>query len=266
MSLMRAALRLQAIEALNSDPVIAAMVQGRVYDSRISAFDHREPVPTILLTSEETKGRAWSEQNGGAPFDLRCDLVMEIAMNAVAPVTLEGGETVEAIGYAASDREMEADLDLLEERAIEVLTRGETVQARLLRTLVVQKATEMASSRFATDQTGEKFAVHLVTLKVQLFTPEAEDVFLVPTGLFAALPEPLRTIAAASDPDGSVRSTCERLAGRLAPAAPGPVPPRFTGADMVMAPQTLDPAITPDRAGDIAAGRTLSAAAVIPVP
>ncbi|MGU3665810.1 hypothetical protein ACLBX9_16650 [Methylobacterium sp. A49B] len=265
MSLMRTALRLQAIEALNSDPVIDAMVQGRVYDSRIANFDHREPVPTILLTSEETKGEAWSHQNGGAPFGLACDLVLEIAMNAVGQVSVEGGDPFEAIGYAATDRELEADLDLIEERAIEILTRGETTAAQLLRT-VVKRVPTVACSRFATDQTGEKFAVHLVTLRVELFTPEDADAFDVPTGPYALLPEPLRTIAEASDPAGSVRSTCDLLVSRLSPL-PVPVEPApFTGADMILAPQVLDADDAPDRAADLAAGRTIAVTATIPSP
>lgn len=266
MSLIRAALRFQAVETLNADPVIAAMTQGRVYDSRISAFDHRDPVPTILLTAEETKGEAWSHQNGGAPFELTCDLVLEIAMNAVAMVQIPGqDDPVEAIGYAATDRELEADLDLLEERAIECLTRGDTPQARLLRT-IVKRVPSIATSRFATDQTGEKFAVHLLTLKVVLFTPEDGDPFDVPTGPYALLPDPLRSICAASDPDGSVRATCDLLVSRLAPLPVPSEPERFTGADTILAPQVLDPAITPNRAGDTAAGRIVAFATDKPAP
>ena len=268
MSLIRAALRLQAIETLNSDPVLDAMVQGRTYDSRISAFDHKEPVPTILVTTEETKGEAWSKQNGGAPFDLSCDLVLEIAMNAVGTVTTdrEGNpiEPYEAIGYAATDSEIEIDLDLIEHRAVEVLTQGETAQARLLRDHVVRRVPHVASSRFATDQTGEKFAVHLVTLRVELFTSEDEDPFAPATGPYAVLPEPLRTIAAASDPAGLPRSICDRLAVRLSPGGTPTAPTAITGADMVLALQSLDPATAPDRDADIAAGRTVSLAAPIP--
>jgi len=268
-SLIRAACRLQAIETLNSDPVLDGMCQGRVYDSRISAFDHKDPVPTILVTTEETKGEAWSHQNGGAPFGLACDLVLEIAMNSVGTFAFDPQgnpvEPYEALGYAATDAELEADLDLLEERAIEILTRGETAAAQLLRT-VIKRVPHVASSRFATDQTGEKFAVHLVTLRVELFTPEDADAFDVATGPYALLPEPLRTIAASSDPDGLPRSICDRLIARMSPV-PAPVPPTpFTGADMILAPQVLDAADAPNRVADIAAGRTIAVAATIPAP
>lgn len=266
MSLIRTGLRFQAIETLLADPVIAPMVDGRVYDSRISAFDHRDPVPTILVYTEETKGEAWERQNGGAPFGLVCDLVLEIAMNAVATLSVtDGDEPVEAIGYAATDRELEADLDLIEERAVEALTRGDTAAARLLRAAVIKRVPSIASTRFATDQTGEKFAVHLLTLKVELFTPEDADPFAVPTGPYAVLPDPIRSICEASAPGGSVRTTCDLLVSRLTPAAPVP-PQRFTGADMILAPQTLDPAHTPDRAADAAADRTVAFATDKPAP
>ena len=263
MSLARAALRLQAIEALNADPVLAPLLAGRVYDSRISAFDHREPVPTILLTTEETKGEAISVQNGGGPFWLSCDLVLEIAMNAVSAFSGTDGGSFEAIAYAATDRELEAQLDLIEDRAILALTSGETAASRLLRDAVIRRVTHIASSRFATDQTGEKFAVHLVTLRIDLLTPEPEDPFDVPTGPFAVLPVPIRAICAASDPDGSVRTTCDLLVASLTPLGTPAQPAPFTGADMILAPQSLDPGTTPDRGADIAAGRTIALAATI---
>lgn len=275
MSLIRMALRLQAIEALNADPVLAAMIEGRVYDSRISAFDHREPVPTILLTAEETKGDAYDKQNGGEPFDLTCDLVLEIAMNAVGQVTTADGASFEAIGYAATDRELEALLDLIEDRAIHALCSGETDAARLLRADVIKRVSRVATSRFATDQTGEKFAVHLVTLTIVLFTYQPDDPFEVPAGEFAALPQPLRAIAEASAPDGSVRDTCRLIAAKLTPVAPAAsgsgdgtpaaVAP-LTGADMILAPQGLDPDTAPDQSADIGAGRVISVAATITQP
>lgn len=273
MSLIRTALRLQAIEALNSDPVIDGMVQGRVYDSRISAFDHREPMPTILVTAEETKGEPWSHQNGGAPFGLTCDLTLEIAMNALGIVTGTDGTPIidpdtnspmQGVGYVGTDRKLEAALDLIEERAIDILTRGETSQAQLLSTTVIKRCVEMKSSRFGTDQTSERFAVRLLTLTVALFTPEPDDAFDVPTGPYALLPQPLRAIAEASAPAGSVRATCDLLVNRLSPL-PAPVAPApFSGADMILAPQALDAADAPDRAADIAAGRTVAVAATIP--
>ena len=207
MSLARTALRLQAIEALNSDPVILALVQGRVFDSRISALDHREPVPVILVTTEETKGEAWSVQNGGLPFKASCDLIIEIGMNALAEAVDEHGNAVldgdgapvQLIARATTDRELEAQLDLIEERAIAILTVGETPAAELLRSAIVRRVPRIASSRFATDQTGEKLAIHLLTLSVDFLNPEDDEPLSPPTGAYASLPEPLRTVGRGLD-------------------------------------------------------------------
>lgn len=248
MSLARTALRLQAIEALNAEPVICALVQGRCFDSRIGAIDHREPVPVILVTTEETKGDAWERQNGGGTFAQSCDLVLEVAMNLV-----EGADDDLTIGVVSTDRELEACLDLIEEHAILALTDAPSSAAKLLRTNVVRRVSKFASARFATDQTGEKLAIRLLTLTVELFTYEPDDPFDLIEGPFAALPEPLRTIAAAL-PAGSARETCAQLAARLTAPAPPPLP-GFTGADLVFAPQVG--AGPPDRTDDIAADRVV---------
>ena len=256
MSLIRTALRFQAIEVLNADPVIDGLVRGRVYDSRIGVFDHREPVPVIVVTTEETKGEAWDRQNGGMPFRTSCDLVVEIAMNVVA-----GPEDQQVLGYVATDSELEAFLDLIEERTIQALAAGDTSQAVLLREHVVRRFGKIASQRFATDQTGEKLAIHLLTLTVDLCDPPADDIFDPPTGEFAALPEPLRTLAPHFLPGLGPRETCTLLAGKLPAPTPPPGVPPFAGVDLVLVPQPLDPATTPDRAADLAAGRFVGLAA-----
>jgi len=254
MSLARTALRLQAIEALNADPVVDFFVQGRIYDSRIADFDHREPVPVMVLTTEEDEAEAWSKNNGGAPFNHVCDLVIEIAMNAVSG---QGDEM--ALNYVGTDRELEAMLDLLEERAVEAITAGETPQAYLLRTAVTRRVPKMKSSRFATDQTGEKLAIRLLTLRVELKGEDQRDVRDVPAGPFAQLPEPLRTVAAGL-PEGSGRQTCVKLNAAL--SAEPRIP--FLGADITHAPQPFDPDIAPDRAHDIATGATVGDRVAIP--
>lgn len=249
MSLTRTALRLQAIETLNSEPLIAAVVEGRCFDSRISALNHREPVPVILVTTEETKGEGWSQQNGGAPFNLSCDLVLEIAMNVLG----DDGNGNPVVGVVSTDRALEAFLDLIEEAAIEVLTVGETPAARLLRRVVTRRAPRFASSRFATDQTGERLAIRLLTLSVDLQTHEPGTPLDAPTGAYANLPEPLRSVALAL-PEGSARKTCDALAARLSPATAT----RFAGVDALLAPQALDPATPPDWDRDRDGGAAVS--------
>lgn len=248
MSLARTALRLQAIETLNADPVIDHFVQARIYDSRIADFDHREVVPVMVLTTEEDEAEAWSKNNGGAPFNHVCDLVIEIAMNAVSG---EGDER--AVNYVGTDRELEAVLDLLEERAVEAITVGDTPQAYLLRTAVTRRVPKMKSSRFATDQTGEKLAIRLLTLRVELKGEDQRDARDLVAGPFAHLPEPLRTVAA-SLPDGSGRQTCVKLNAALDPAPTTEPRTPFRGFDLIHAPQSLDPGTVPDRAHDIASG------------
>ena len=70
MSLARTALRLAAIAALETHPVIAARCPGRIFDSRVGDFNHREPVPVIIVTTEELHGEPFNPQNGGEPTDV----------------------------------------------------------------------------------------------------------------------------------------------------------------------------------------------------
>ncbi len=255
MSLALTALRLQAIAALLADPAIAALCGPRIYDSRIADFDHKEPVPTIVVTTEEMAGDAYSANNGGPPFDLRADLVFEIAQTATGDMDV-GGQTVMGIGPVATDRELEAYLDFLADRVPRVIGAGESPEAILLREAVTRRITKVKSSRFSTDETGEKFAIRLLTLTVALKGyDESDELDDPPTGEFASLPEPLRTVAQAAT--GSARDTCLMLAGIGDPPSPEPAPP-FAGVGMILAPQPLSSAETPDQAADEAAGRTFA--------
>ncbi|GJD65171.1 hypothetical protein [Methylobacterium frigidaeris] len=255
MSLALTALRLQAIAALLADPAIAKLCGPRIYDSRIADFDHREPVPTIVLTTEEMAGDAYSANNGGPPFDLKAELVLEIAQTATGDVMM-GGEVVTATGPVATDRELEAALDFLADRVPRVLGAGDTPEAILLREAVTRRITKVKSSRFTTDETGEKFAIRLLTLTVQLKGwDESDELVNPPTGEFASLPEPLRSVCAVAT--GSARDTCLMLAGIADPPGPDPAP-LFEGVGMIVAPQPLSPAIVPDQAADVAADRVFA--------
>lgn len=217
MSLARTALRLQAIEALKSHPVIAARCPGRVFDSRIGDFDHGEPVPVIVVTTEELSGEPANPQNGGAPWLDACDLVLEIAM---AQFMEEGGDTF--LFRPETDRELEAGLDLLEECADWMITLGRpTPRARptpagvLLRKALTRRVSKRHSSRFASDDTGAKLAIHLLTFRVELKGEEI-DFRALPTGPFAILPDPLRTVARAMPEGSSGQITCRMIADQLA--------------------------------------------------
>lgn len=246
MSLARTALRLAAIEAFLADPVIDHEVEGRIFDSRIEAIDHREPMPVILVTTDTTKAKAYSANNGGAPFELTCSLTVEIS------ATVVDGEGAEAeFGVVATNRELEALLDLLEDRVIGALTYADTPASRLLREAVTKRVTDYTSERFPSDQTGEKLAIRYVVFDVVLKDPALPDAAAPVTGPYASLPEPLRTVARALT-TGSARATCDRLAG----LSVGEAAPPLAGLDITFAPQALRPDTRPDPAADAAAGRT----------
>ncbi len=227
MSLARTALRLAAVAALEADPVVAALCQDRVFDSRIDELDTEDPVPVIVVTTEDDGGKAWSINNGGAPFDHACHLVVEISMRATQ--TDPGGDVT--IGIACTDSEMEATLDLLEDVAVAALTVGETPQAQLIRDAVTRRATELNSVRYASADTGAKIAMRIATLTMHLKIDQP-DVLDPPTGAFAALPDPLRSVAEALDPSSPGYATCVALAAKLTPPALAPL----SGFDIKIAP------------------------------
>lgn len=230
------ALRLAAIAALEADPVIAQLCPGRVYDSRLPEISHREPMPVIIVATEELEGDAWSANNGGAPFDDRCLLTIEIAMNAIADDDGEAG-----IWIPATDPELAANLDLLQHAVEESLTIGETEAARLLRRTVLRRVNRRTSSHFKTDDTGERLAIRLVTLHAEIASVEPPDA--APDDDFAALPEPLRSVALSLRPGSGAHLICTTVAAALATVTgAGP----FAGMEMVLAPRSaLDPDALP---------------------
>ncbi|RXF67689.1 hypothetical protein [Hansschlegelia zhihuaiae] len=225
MSLVLTALRLQAVAALNAHPVIAGLCEGRVYDSRIDDFDHREPVPVIVVTTEAVEGEGWSENNGGAPFDDTCRLVLEIAMNCLVAAPTGDPENPEELSIAApaTDRELEAVLNLIEDCAETVLTLGlahpldrqRLPEGALLMRAVTRRVKKRSIERFSSDKTGERLAIHLVTYQVEL-KGDDWDASVERTGAYAALPEPLRLVCEAAAPGTSARQTCDLIAAQIA--------------------------------------------------
>lgn len=210
MSLARTALRLAAVAALEVDPVIAALCQRRIFDSRIDELDAKEAVPLIVVYTEDDGGKAWSANNGGPPFDHACDLLLEISLRVTTPIADSDDVLIE---MPVTDREAESTLDLLEECAIAAVTSADTPQARLVRT-ITRRTTEFKSIRFASADTGGKAAMRLITLTTHLKGDEP-DLLDPPTGPFAALPDPLRTVALSLDPASSAYATCAALAAKL---------------------------------------------------
>lgn len=213
MSLARTALRLAVIEALNADPVIATLCAGRVYDSLIQEFDAAQPVPMIVVATEEDGGKAFNSQNGGVPFEETCELLFEIAVRQV----VEGDEGEDAqLATPQTDAELEACIDLLEYAALNAVTVGQTAQARLVRKVVTRRASKFTSARFASDATGVKLAVREVRLTVEL---KGEGTVLPPEAgtPYAALPDPLRTVCQAMPPGSSGEATCQMIANTITP-------------------------------------------------
>ena len=234
MSLALTALRLQAIAALKSHPTVAALCPGRVFDSQIGDFDHRQPIPVIIVTTEELHGEGFSANNGGSPFDDACDLVLEIMMCATSE---EDGAI--SVFNPVTDRELEATLNLLEWCSETMLTLGRphpvsrpTPEGRLLLDAVTRRVKGRTVSRFATDQTGEKLAIHLVTYRVELKGEDQRDAREVLDGPYAGLPDPLRTVCAMTRDGTSERQVCDMLAA----ACPPPVNKTLKGT-------TFDPAL-----------------------
>ncbi|HYD05899.1 MAG TPA: hypothetical protein VEC60_09240 [Reyranella sp.] len=258
--LARTALRLAGIAALNADPVIARLCAGRVYDSRIEPFDEQEPVPTIIVLTEDMQGEAWSENNGGAPFDDRVELVLDIAMTAIATVPAEDGGTVELYGPVATAREMEAILDLIEESAVDALSVGDSPASLLLRRAVIRRIDSLKSARFVDAETGVKLAVRQVSLSVALKGDDQGDATEAPTGDFKNLPRPLRLVCEAMPEGSSAAGVCTLLNAALE----RPEALLFGGIDATYAPaQDLDPDAAPIPPGEAGSGDTFGDKIVI---
>ena len=228
MSLARTALRLAVIEALKADATVTALCQDRIYDSLIEEFDSTQPVPMIVVLTEQDGGKAFNPQNGGLPFDQVCELTLEIACRQIAPDDPNGQPQ---IAIPQTDRELEANIDLLEQRAVEAITIADTPQSRLVRQAVTRRVTKFSSVRFASDQTGVKLAVRELRLTVELKGETPGNPLDMPAGPFALLPDPLRTVATAMLPGSSGLLTCQMIAA----AIQGVTPAVFSGVDATYA-------------------------------
>ncbi len=250
MSLTRTAARLALYQALLADPVVTAICGDAIYDSRIGNFSAREPVPVVVLSTEGAKGEAWDSQNGGPSFKEVSGLTFEMALRAV-----EFDETGEIVGYATpiTDREMEATLDALEDRILEIAAgkalAGSTSLSPELRAVrsVVRRLAHYESERFTAEDVGEKLAIRLLTAHVELIgDDEPASIWAVPTGPFAGLPNPLRTICAGLPEGSSGHQTCSLIASKY----PVPAPPTGAGSGpatvgLTIAPQLLTPGVPP---------------------
>lgn len=230
-ALLRFCLRVAAVEILRADPVIAAATSGRVYDSKMGDIDPGQPLPAIIVHSEGMHGTAFSANNGGPPFNAQSELVFEITHIAKAEQNDEPG-----LFLPETDRELEAAIELLEWRISDALAFAETPLALAVRRLVLKRIREVSSERFSSDDVGVRLATRFVTLTVEFHDEESiawhpDDE--LPTGDFASLPDPLRSIAPLFPAGSSARETFLLVANRLPAPAAGD---EFTGADITVTP------------------------------
>ena len=241
MSLARTALRLAVIEALNADPVIDGLCEGRIFDSRIGDMAAAEAVPVLVVYTEDDGGDAWSANNGGPPFDQKCDLLIEIAVRAGL------ADEPDMIGVVESDQELEAVIDLLEHRVVEAVTVADRPETRLIAEAVTRRVTGYKSMRFVSDETTAKLAIRMVHLATELkgHEPDQTD----DEGPFSALPEPLRSVANSLPADSAGLATCRRLVESIVNYAAAPMlKPLLDGVQIIVAPKSsLDPLVVPER-------------------
>jgi hypothetical protein len=228
MSLARTALRLAVSRDLLADPVIAALCPGRVFDSIMDPPASDKFRPIITITTEDDSGDAFDPQNGGVPFDQTVDLVLEIAMAAKGD-----GEDDDPL-IPVTDRELEAMLDLVEHRAVEVITVGE---GPALTRKVSRRVPKFKSSRFPDNENGLRLAIRVVTLSVELKGEDQLDATVVPEGPFANLPDPLRTVCQLMPAGTSGAVVCQMISDALPPVGVE----FFEGADLTMRPDLSAP-------------------------
>ena len=241
-ALVRMALRLAAIELLNTDPVISAVAGGRIYDSEMSEIHFADdPVPVIIVHTEKTQGAAYSANNGGPPFDIDCEIAFEIA-NVASAKNDDGSFD---IFRPVTNAEMEAGIDLIESRIPEVLALSESALGIGFRKHVLKRMTGFESDRFETDDAGIRIASRLLKIGCQIHIEQPQAYYgtipavpgpgiapapgsdALPSGFFANLPEPLRSIAPLMGPEGYGAKILEMIAAKLPAAGHDPA---FLGA------------------------------------
>lgn len=237
MTLARTALRFATVAALrgssgNTGPTIA---HNRVYDSRVDDFSPetypKDALPSIIVLTDEDEGDALSDQNGGPPFRRNIALVMEFAMvQGFEEHFEEDGITKSEFipGYPATDSEHEASLDVLEFQIKRRLSEDLSAMPALWRSL--GRVWKFDCHRQVVDNSGVKLAARVLTWQcevpdddVAIINPAIDD---IPTG-FAALPDPLRTVAYAL-PVGALRDKCTSIANAIVPLQADP----FDGMDI----------------------------------
>lgn len=230
MTLARTALRLCALAIFKGTegnrPTIA---EERVYDSRITDLQPQnllaDAKPTVIVLTDGEEGEQLSKQDGGPPFRLNIDLVIEICMVQA----VKDDDTNEFIvGYPDTDARHEASMDFLEHQLIQQLAIGLSPMAIKFRSFA--RIVKKDSHRQVLDDSGVKLACRVITLTCD--TNDADMQILnsaqsAPTGL-DALPEPLRGVAKLLPAGSSGADVVATLAQEFIPISTGPL----TGMDI----------------------------------
>lgn len=219
--LARTALRLITVAALagtpDARPTIAA---DRVDDSRLADLAPEsvpdDGLPVIVVICDDDDGEAFSDQNGGPPFDRMIDLNIEMAIASRVQYVdpNDPAASVYVVEAPDTDARLEASLDFLEFQAIRELAIGVSPFAVKFRQLA--RITHRACHRAASDD-GVKIASRLLTLKCRINDDQIEVLDAnapVPAGI-DALPEQLRSVAKLLQVGSSGAVTCAALAAKL---------------------------------------------------
>ena len=214
--LARTALRLITVAALEAKTI----AEGRVDDSRLADLAPEsvpeDGLPVIMVICDDDDGDAWSDQNGGPPFDRMIDLNVEMAIaSRVQYVDPDNAQaSVYVVEAPDTDARLEASLDFLEFQLIRELAIGISPFAVKFRQLA--RITHRACHRAASDD-GVKIASRLLTLRCRVNDDQIEVLDAsapAPVGL-DALPEPLRSVAKLLPAESSGGVTCAALAAKL---------------------------------------------------
>jgi hypothetical protein len=228
MTLARTALRLLTVAAIAG----ATNAQGRVYDSRVDDLSPdvfgEDAKPVIVVNTDEDKGDALSDQDGGPPFRRMIDLSIQIGM--VTRNKLADDDDDRFI-YPETDADLEAALDWIEDQILDRLG-SEPEELLCCEWRRLARIVKYDCHRQIDDEAGMRLAVRVLTLTCDTkdsFTFRYNDVRdVLPTGL-AKLPEPLKSVAALIPAGSSGRRTLDALAASIVV----PTVPNFEGVDTI---------------------------------
>lgn len=216
MSLARLALRLAMVEALRADPVIAAMTNGNIFDSRTQPIGEKELATAIIVSTEDDEGEADSANNGGPYFRRTVALQVEIGVQSWRRDPQSPDDQPQfVIGGVETSAAFDAALDLIEERVLGVF-QAERAESRTL-ALVCKRPLKVASARYVQDD-GTPLAQRLLVIDCLLVSDTqpalypADIVAPDPEKPFAHLPQPLRGVAEALSSDSPGRIICLKIA------------------------------------------------------